>query len=150
MYVLAADMGRIAPGLEWSIAEGQREYARRLTDDGVGMYRTHVDNGHHAEELTRDVELFGGDRLHIVWSDAFAQDSRARVAALPGFRGSDPAAAEGFDYPWMDVGRAPVEKWLFPDPEDRLRRHCRPHNRQLEQITGRDLSVWDEVRRADA
>lgn len=94
------DWKRREAGIDFGGDDGPQLWARNYPEEGPNynglealLWRTYVDTGFYAEQLTRYVETFGRDRLLVVFTDELRDDPAATFRRISEFVGVAPLVA---------------------------------------------------------
>lgn len=140
---ITADMERIRAGYTLEHPKEQELFERTSIENRKGLFRTYVDAGYFDEQLSRYLEFFPKEQLHVMLLDDLAQDPQNTVLNALKFLGADLKPASNFLYPVINRGDPDIAKHIDAATLSVLVEHYKPHNKKLEQLIGRSLEHWD-------
>lgn len=140
--------------------------------------QSYLDSGYYAEQIQRYIDLFGKNRIKIIFSEDLLLQTRRTVSEIFSFLNVNDQQIDTSQINkhvhrvvpviYRFIGTIPgvkylPENWRYKTKEfignsiktkspvisfqtkKFLVEHFKPHNKKLEELTGRDLSHWDLI-----
>jgi Sulfotransferase domain len=147
---LCADLERIKAGHKFESEADATRYSKLIYKDLRSPHRTYLDSGYYAEQIERYVDLFGIDRLHVVFFEELIAGQHTVMNGIFRFLGVDPPRQHLVNYSPENVSHRGAWERLDITTEDWLREHYEVHNRRLERLLGRIPPCWSQPLVANA
>ena len=140
-YLWSRKNGLETLSFEEALQEEQHREASYPPQHRYSRPFSYISRGMYAALLNPYLRLFPQQRIKIVLLDDIESDPRFLADDLYAFVGVSPVET-GFDFTRrVNSARRPAES-IGPAARDRLREIYRRPNRDLAELTGRDLSRW--------
>jgi Sulfotransferase domain len=140
---LRSDLERIEGGQRFDSEAEASRYAEFIYRDIRSPHRTYLDSGYYAEQLERYTELFGKDKLHIVFFEDLAARPKTVMEGIFRFLDVDPAYASQIAYSPLNVSARGALEQVDARTEAWLIEHYRSHNQRLETLLDRPTDTWN-------
>lgn len=140
---IAADLERIRQGLAIDDVCAIEQYAATLDADGKGMYRTYVDSGYYARQLSRYFQYFSEQQLKIAPFESLVGNPQSVVREVLEFLGVGSLFADACSFTAHNEGADGMAEHLDESTAGLLVEHYRSHNDALAQMLGVPFDHWD-------
>lgn len=139
---LLVDLNRVRSGYRLEEANEREIYTRTLAEQGKGCYRTYIDTGYYADQLSRYISMFGRDRLCVVRFEEFVRDPEQVVCKVFEFLGVDSSHAASVEYRVVNKSQPGMLEHVDDAVLSMLAQHYRRCNDDLGRLLGQSFDEW--------
>jgi hypothetical protein len=139
---LQADLERIEAGKKFESDAEAEAYAKSVYRDYRSPHRTYLDSGYYAEQLRRYIQLFGREKLLVIFFEELVDNPELSMSEIFRFMNVDPSYSSRIGYSILNDGAPGVWEHVEKATETWLIDHYEPHNRRLEELLDRTTPPW--------